>query len=412
MIERLIEQFSENPFDASLSLSIAQEYEKLQQIASAVSFYLRAAEYGSGDIVYTALLKMSYCFEAQGDREATVLNNAYQALQYNPDRPEAYFRLSQINEHKGNWQQAYTYASLGIDLAKTESPLPISIGYYAKYCLMFQKAISAFWIGRKSECITILTSLKNMDMVPEYVNIVNYNMEKLGLIESDNMINPLEPVVTNYRKYYGIKATTVFDIGTRDGKDAEYLAKKLKSDNTYAIDANPIAIEKTKTSYPWMNVIETAVSDFDGTATFQQVNSGNEGMDGCSSIYAQKVENESHFDGLVNIIPTNVIRMDTLMTNKNIQIIDVVKIDVEGYTWEVLQGFGEKLHNIKLFHLETEKESTHPNHKNTFEIEKFMNENGFVLVDRSYEGSGGINGGIEDQIWVNPKLAIMNTDCF
>ena len=46
MIENLIVDLSHDPFNPVLNFDVAVEYEKSNQIASAVSFYLRCAEYG------------------------------------------------------------------------------------------------------------------------------------------------------------------------------------------------------------------------------------------------------------------------------------------------------------------------------------------------------------------------------
>ena len=75
----------------------------------------------------------------------------------------------------------------------------------------------------------------------------------------------LEPVVENYKKYFGNKiAKLVIDVGTRDGDDAEFLREKLRAKRVIAIDANPIAVEKTRNAYPSFEVYETAISDFVG----------------------------------------------------------------------------------------------------------------------------------------------------
>jgi hypothetical protein len=58
--------------------------------------------------------------------------------------------------------------------------------------------------------------------------------------------------------------------------------------------------------------------------------------------------------------------------------------------------------------LETEHTSAHPTHVLSPEIKKFMEDNGFVLVDTSYEWGWNV----EDQIWVNPSFAIRNKECF
>lgn len=415
-IDELIIDLSTDPFNPEKNFKAAVEYDRINQTASAVSFYLRSVEYGYKThtlIAYTALLRMSLCFERQKDRQATVTNNALQALALLPERPEAYFLLARIYERTGQWQQCYTMAELGLTKNLDVEPLPAHVEYYAPYCLLFEKAISAWWVGRKDESRNLLIKLEAMDTAPEYTVAIRNNIERVGVRKPSSEINPLEPVVTNYRKFFGDTAKIVFDIGTRDGNDANYISKALKSNIVYAIDANPKSVEKTLASYPWIRVKQLAISDFDGESTFQQVNSGNENMDGCSSLFAEKVDKEPQFSDVVNVIDTKVARMDSLLQEEELLgKIDIVKVDTEGYTWQVLQGFGERLKDVKLFHLETESDATHKEHKNNKEVAKFMEEQGFVLVDLSYEGSMGLGKGIEDQVWVNPKLATRNVAFF
>ena len=101
--------------------------------------------------------------------------------------------------------------------------------------------------------------------------------------------------------------------------------------------------------------------------------------------------------------------MDTLLSNLGINDkIDVVKIDTEGYSWQVLQGFGDRLKDVRLFHIETEKTSIHDDHITSDKITEFMSNNGFALIDVSYEWGWNI----EDQIWVNKALVIRHPECF
>lgn len=415
-IDKLIIDLSADPFNPEKNFKAAVEYDRVNQGASAISFYLRTAEYGvksHPEHAYAALLRTSLVFERLKDRQATVFNNVLQALEYLPERPEAYFLLARLYERSNKWQECYTMANLGLTKVADHKPLPAPVEYHAPYCLLFEKAISGWWLGRQEESKNLLLKLEAMDTAPEYSLAVKHNLERVGFKRSADDINPLEPVVMNYRKFFGNKAEYVFDVGTRDGEDANYLAKSLKTSKVYAFDANPKAYEKTLLTYPWMTVKQLAISDFDGTSTFQQVSSGDANMDGCSSLYAEKVEKESQFDGKVTLIDAQVQRMESFLKEENILgAIDVVKVDTEGYTWQVLQGFGERLKDVKLFHLETEAEPTHDNHKNNKEVSEFMEEQGFVLVDLSYEGSMGLGRGIEDQIWVNPKLATRNVAFF
>ena len=67
-LNTVVSKFAEDPFDPQLNFNCALEYDRLEQTASAVSFYLRTAEYGSGVLAYTALLKVAQCFDGQGQR--------------------------------------------------------------------------------------------------------------------------------------------------------------------------------------------------------------------------------------------------------------------------------------------------------------------------------------------------------
>lgn len=180
-IEELVVKLSTDPFNPEINFQCAVEYNKLNQTASAVSFYLRAAEYGyesNKDLAYNSLLKIARCFDDQKDRVWNVTNYILHALALDPERPEAYFMMSQFHERKRDWQEAYTWAELGLS-KKDFYPLPADIGYYGKYCLEFEKAVAGWWIGRSAESKEIFNKLNNMNIVDEYKNSVKYNLEHI-----------------------------------------------------------------------------------------------------------------------------------------------------------------------------------------------------------------------------------------
>lgn len=182
-IEDLIIDLSSDPFNHEKNFAVALEYQRLNQTASAVSFYLRTAEYGpekESPHVYASLLKMARCFNDQNDRKHTVTNCLLQAMAYWPERPEAYFYLSQFHERESNWQECYTFAEVGLHLLNFE-PLPGGLDYYGKYCLEFEKAVSAYWIGRREESISLFIKLKTKELVEEYAVSVEANLRQLNV---------------------------------------------------------------------------------------------------------------------------------------------------------------------------------------------------------------------------------------
>lgn len=180
-IEQLVIELSKDPFSPELNFKCAVEYQSINQTASAVSFYLRAAEYGIDThpvIVYNSLLRMAGCFSDQNDRINTVSNCILQALAHMPERPEAYFLMAQFYERQNAWQECYTWSELGLNAPECP-PLPADIGYHGRYVLEFEKAVSSWWIGRKEESIKLLTSLSSQSIVEEYRKAVEFNLERI-----------------------------------------------------------------------------------------------------------------------------------------------------------------------------------------------------------------------------------------
>jgi hypothetical protein len=182
----LIVRLSQDPFNSDLNFHVAEEYLRLNQTASAVSFYLRCAEYSKeySDKAYSSLLRMSQCFNDQQGREYSVTNCLLQAVAYNDSRPEAYLLLSQFCEKAQHWQESYTWASIGAGWCwNVDEELPVDFGYYGNYCLKFQMAVAAWWIGRKTESLEILNALASRDdLHPMYKHAVTLNLEKLNAL--------------------------------------------------------------------------------------------------------------------------------------------------------------------------------------------------------------------------------------
>jgi tetratricopeptide (TPR) repeat protein len=180
LIETLIGDLSKDPFNPQLNFDVACEYDKHKQTASAVSFYLRTAEYGKDShpsLVYASLLRLAKCFEEQHDRLHTVSNCILQALAYLPYRAEGYFWMSRFFERQREYQESYTWAQIGLNNGTVHDP-EIDLEY-TDYCLLFEKGVAAWWIGRKDEAIEIFNNLLTYDLTPEYKQVVQDNLARI-----------------------------------------------------------------------------------------------------------------------------------------------------------------------------------------------------------------------------------------
>lgn len=210
-------------------------------------------------------------------------------------------------------------------------------------------------------------------------------------------MNSLKCVVDSYKKYFGDTAATIVEIGSRDAKDAYYLSQMLKSQKVYTFEANPFCHKVIDSNYPEFHNIFGAVSNFTGQSDFNMVDSPNWDAVGTSSL---RDRNDSWYQGQSTKIKVNVDTMHNYIINNNIiPPLDVVKIDVEGCSYEVLEGFGVFLKGVKVLHVENETFAFWEGQKLSEEVGEFLISNGFV---KDYEEKFGENS--VDEVWVNGDL--------
>ena len=142
----------------------------------------------------------------------------------------------------------------------------------------------------------------------------------------------MEPVVSYYKMFFGEQANIIFDVGTRDGDDAKYLQDNLNTKTVYAIEARKDAAELTKIKYPDFNIINCAVSNYIGTTEFYVIVSDDKDYQGSSSIYNNKFERPEYPHKIISV-PVTTMESILVSTGLNDSTIDIVKVDIEGYTF-------------------------------------------------------------------------------
>ncbi len=174
-------EFSLDTENAEKNYNLAEWYENQKQYAPAHTYYLRCAERSqNNDLTYKALIRSSFCYKAQGSRDATEKIALENALNLLPERPEAYYFLSLLYERKKEWQNSYIYANLGLQQKEFQS---VITEYSGKYLLIFQKAVSAWWWGKGKECRELFHLLVNDywdEMDEKHKNSVEKNITSLG----------------------------------------------------------------------------------------------------------------------------------------------------------------------------------------------------------------------------------------
>jgi FkbM family methyltransferase len=151
-----------------------------------------------------------------------------------------------------------------------------------------------------------------------------------------------------------------------------YSMSKHFRDNKWrcvCVEPNPKFIEQHKQLNH--EIYQYACSNEEKTSQFQIVNTGwNHSVNGIS--YSSLTPKYDIVDQhTTETIEVSVIKLDTLLTNLNIESVDFVSIDTEGWELEVMQGFSADKYKPKVILLE--------NYLYDENYVSFMKERGYVL---------------------------------
>jgi tetratricopeptide (TPR) repeat protein len=178
-----LENYIYEPYNEDVTFELGEYYFLNGHYSSAMSFYLRTAEYSKNpNKTYEALLMTAKCLSTLKRRDVTELGLWLNALNFDIERPEAYLFISEYYERQKKYNQMYSYAILGLKYYANAKPITANIGYEASYQLTFQKGVSAWWIGRGSEAREIFLDLVvNANILSDkYKKLVQSNITSLG----------------------------------------------------------------------------------------------------------------------------------------------------------------------------------------------------------------------------------------
>jgi len=186
-------------------------------------------------------------------------------------------------------------------------------------------------------------------------------------------------------------AQSVLEIGSRDGDDAEVL-RSLSSINpwdVFIVEPHPESFRNIIKKYPYVNTYNLAVSESPGVFDFNAIphDQYSAAVVGTSSLLKRNRE----FSPQGSIFPERWIKVlvvtgTTILELINRPEIDLVKIDVEGLTYEVLRSFGDNVRVLKALHLEVEIPplKSWENQHYYADVKYFMNWYGFE--EKYYDG--------------------------
>jgi FkbM family methyltransferase len=200
-------------------------------------------------------------------------------------------------------------------------------------------------------------------------------------------------LVTLIDKNTTVKVANLIEVGANLGQDSAYLSNKLgiASNDVYCFEPIEEYAKYIKDTYGFQ-VITKAVSDSEQISDFflpdepiNNLGSASLRFHNMNSKITRKVA---------------VIRLDEWMSHSGLSSLDVLKIDAEGNSFEVLSSLGDSIRSVKIIQLETEAVRIWNQKFVEKDVFNLLEKSTFVLLDYNIS-SDGIQA---DSIWARVDL--------
>jgi FkbM family methyltransferase len=151
-----------------------------------------------------------------------------------------------------------------------------------------------------------------------------------------------------YLNFFAVKLA--LDVGSRDGYVAMEFREWFPNADVYAFECDPVGIQVCRRILKGTGVtlVESAVSDHDGTASFNHLAAN----PGTSSLLLPAIDFLARGIATSNHIESHTVKCLRLDTWALDRIPEVVWIDVQGAELQVLKGMGEMLAKVSVVFLE------------------------------------------------------------
>ena len=203
-------------------------------------------------------------------------------------------------------------------------------------------------------------------------------------------------IINFFTKNSNSKYEVLIDVGAHRGETIFTFLKNFKIRNIYSFEASKktfkklkINVEKIKDLYKDTNIeiFNTGIGNLNEKKIFNELPDSNSStfnfIDQNSSYFKRKEKILSFFFKKNFFIEKNIIpqiKLKEFIDQKKITSIDILKIDTEGYEFEVLKGLENNIHLVKFIYFEHHYDNMIKKNYKFSEIHDFLVNKGFFRV--------------------------------
>jgi len=211
-LQKKLEKYIFDTRNPEKNFWLGYEYEKQNQYAAALSYYLRCAELSNDEnLTYECLLKSWWCFKLTGRRPLLEYGQLLEAISHSPHRPEAYYYMCQWFDNNGECKHfdtdelyirskdevmamCYSYSCIGIMNISNDKPFLTKWDYPGIIGLLFYKGYSSWHRGKIKMSEDIFIDLyDNYPLSDYWKELVENNLKGLDIenrVKKNNKVIP------------------------------------------------------------------------------------------------------------------------------------------------------------------------------------------------------------------------------
>jgi FkbM family methyltransferase len=166
-----------------------------------------------------------------------------------------------------------------------------------------------------------------------------------GYVSANNYESASDGEYALIRRLSNEKVTTIFDVGANDGSYSKMISKILGEAKIFAFELSPITFSRLQDNVRHdtkIILVDAGLSNTEAEVAFHHVDE-NPSLSGLGS-RPYSVESR--------VLKSRVIRGDVYAKHAGIESIDFVKIDVEGFEIEVIEGLSGILDSVQIVQFE------------------------------------------------------------
>ena len=204
-------------------------------------------------------------------------------------------------------------------------------------------------------------------------------------------------IILFFKESLGDNLNVLIDVGAHKGETIHEFISNFKIKNIYSFEASPktflhlqVKLKKIRKKFNQTNIeiFNFGAGNANKKNIFYELSDSNSStfniIDRNSSYYKRKNKILSFFliksKSITQETTVTQIKLGEFIRNKNITFIDILKIDTEGYEFEVLKGLGLEISRIKFIYFEHHYDNMLKKNYKYSDIHDYLKINGFHKV--------------------------------